>query len=66
MAYVRKYQKGEPIRSLDELYACEFVYFHHKITHKGWFGSWQLSFAKQMLDRGVLFRAEKINKEVAG
>lgn len=57
----QKYRKGEPVRSMDDLLQQEFVYFHHKITHRGWFLSWQLKFALDMLNRGVIYYA--IRKE---
>ena len=55
--YKRKYQKGEPITSIDELMSQDFVYFYDKITNSGWFGSWQLRWAKMMIDGGKLFKA---------
>lgn len=66
MAYKRKYKKGEQITSIDELMEQEFIYCHHKVTHKGWFGSWQLRFAKQMIERGILFKAIKREGEADG
>ena len=60
MGYKRKYKKGEKIKSLDELISQEFVYFYDKITSVGWFGSWQLRWAKSMLDNGKLFKAVPI------
>ena len=62
MAYKRKYKKGKPIKSLAELYQQEFIYFQHKITHRGWFGSWQLSLAQSYINRGFLYRADKVNE----
>lgn len=53
----RKYRKGEPITSLEDLANQEFVYVHDKITHRGWFMSWQFRFAKDMLEKGVLHKA---------
>lgn len=52
-----KYTKGEKITSLDELAAQEFVYFHDKITHCGWFLSWQVRWAKQHIDDGFIRKA---------
>ena len=63
MAYKRKYRKGKQINSLDELAAQKFVYFHDKITHNGWFMSWQFRLAKQFLERGVLYYAEHTSNE---
>lgn len=62
MAYKRKYRKGEPITSLNELYQQKFIYFGNKITHHGWFGSWQLRLAQQYIDRGWLYKAEEVQK----
>lgn len=55
----RKYRKGGKITSLDELAKQEFVYIFDKITHRGWFGSWQFSLAKRYIDRGWLYYAVK-------
>ena len=63
MAYKRKYRKGGTITSLDELSKQEFVYFYHKITHCGWFMSWQFRMAKLFIDRGCLYYAERIGDE---
>lgn len=57
----RMYTKGDPIRSIDELLRQEFVFFHHKVTHRGWFMSWQLRMALDMIERGILCYA--IRKE---
>ena len=59
MAYKKKYCKGEQITSLDELMKQEFVFCCDKITHRGWFGSWQLSWVARMLDGRKLFYAVK-------
>lgn len=50
----RMYLKGDPIRTIDELLRQEFVFFHDKVTHRGWFMSWQLKMAVDMIQRGVL------------
>lgn len=63
MAYKRKYRKGKQITSLDELAKQEFIYFHHKITHCGWFMSWQFRMTQILLERGVLYYAEKVSEE---
>lgn len=56
-----KYRKGGHILSLDELAKQEFIYFGDKVTHKGWFGSWQLRFFERWLGQnGRIFYAEKI------
>jgi hypothetical protein len=61
---MEKYSKGELIKSLDELASQEFVYWRGKITHRGWFMSWQISMALNAIQHGnVIFKAIK-NKEV--
>jgi hypothetical protein len=62
MAYKRKYRKGAKISSLDELAKQEFIYFFDKITHEGWFLSWQFRLAARYIKRGVLYYAEKIER----
>ena len=62
MSYKRKYQKGEPIKSLDELSTQEFIYFYDKITHRGWFRSWQIRSALQYINRGCLYYAVKVGE----
>ena len=63
MSYKRKYRKGSKILSLDELARQEFVYFFDKITHRGWFLSWQFRLAQSYIERGWLYYAEKIEGE---
>lgn len=60
MSYKRKYRKGAKITSLDELARQEFIYFHDKITHAGWFMSWQFRLAARYIERGCLYFAERI------
>ena len=57
MKYIRKYCRGKKITSLDELANQKFIYFYDKITHNGWFMSWQCSLAKRYIERGVLYYA---------
>jgi hypothetical protein len=59
----RKYRKGEKITSLDELAKQEFIYFFDKITHCGWFMSWQFILAEMYIRRGWLYYAVKIEEE---
>ena len=53
----RKYEKGEVIKSLDIWLDQEFVFFNDKVTHRGWFLSWQLKFALDMLCAGRIYYA---------
>ena len=63
MAYKRKYRKGEKITSLDELAKQEFVYFHDKIYHYGWFASWQFRKLDLYVQGGCLYYAERIEED---
>ena len=61
---MKKYSKGEPIKSLDELVQQEFVYWNDKITQKGWFIGWKINMALNAIQSGnTIFKAIK-NKEV--
>lgn len=62
MGYKRKYQKGEPITSFDELCRQEYVYFFDKITHREWFQSWQIRLALRYIKRGYLHYAVKVGE----
>lgn len=53
----RKYRKGDPIRSVDELLKQEFVYFDDKIYHCGWVRSWQLNMVVRHMDNSRIFYA---------
>ena len=55
----KKYRKGSRIGSLDELMEQDFVYLRDKIQPKGWFCSWQIKMAYNLIQNGVLFKAEK-------
>lgn len=59
MPYKRKYRKGKPITSLDELEKQDFIYFLDKMTHRKWFGSWEFGLAARYIKRGMLFYAVK-------
>ena len=60
--YKRKYKKGKQIKSLDELSKQNFIYFFDKVTHCGWFGSWQFRLAQSYINRGCLFKAERCDE----
>ena len=62
MAYIRKYERGEHILSLDELATQKFVYWNDKITPQGWFLSWQFRMALNAIGKsGIVYYA--IRKE---
>ena len=53
----RKYRKGPPITSLDELARQDFVCWWDKPTHNGWFMSWQFRMAENGIRHGAVFYA---------
>ena len=61
-----KYRKGGPILSLDELARQEFVFFHEKVYHRGWFASWQLSWCAARVKFGELQYAIKEEDDETG
>ena len=58
-----KYEKGEIITSLDELVKQDFVYWNDKITHFGWFLSWQLRMTNNAINNGTI-RYAKLKGEI--
>lgn len=60
----RKYKKGEPITSLDELAEQEFIYFGNVIYHKGWFQNWSLVRVCILLKNKLLYKAIKKKYEI--
>lgn len=61
--YKRLYKKGKAITSLDELAKQKYIYCFDKITHIGWALSWQVRLAKEYIERGVLYYAEKVEDQ---
>lgn len=59
----QKYRRGGKILSMDELVRQDFVYFHDKIYHQGWFLSWQLRWAVTRLKWGELYYAIREDDE---
>lgn len=60
---MRKYKKGEPITSLDEFAKQVFVIVRDKTYHHGWTQSWQFRMVKDLVERGEVYKAVKIEKE---
>lgn len=54
---MKKYIAGRQIMSLDELMTKDFVIFHDKVYHKGWFQGWQLYFATSQIKMNMIFEA---------
>lgn len=63
----RKYRRGGHILSLDELARQEFVYWNDKITHRGWFLSWQFRMAAEQIgEKGHIYYAIKEEEDERG
>jgi hypothetical protein len=60
----RKYRKGEPITSLDELVKQDLVYNGDKIEASGWFMSYQLSYINNQIKRNCIFKVVKKESNV--
>lgn len=58
-----KYRKGQPIRSLDELWAQDVVFFADKVVSRGWFQNWQLKMVTQQIFFGRICCAERRTDE---
>ena len=52
---MKKYRKGERIKSLEEMLAQEFVMCHDKVYHRAWVRQWQINLAEQWIKMGVLY-----------
>ena len=57
----RKYRRGKTIRNVEELIKCceqnNFVYWRHKILHRGFVYSWQLQMIMNSIQAGVFQEA---------
>ena len=58
--YKKKYKKGEPIKSFNELVEQEFIYLPYGIRHRGYFMSQQAQHLYMLMQNGLLFKAEKV------
>ena len=53
----KKWKKGEPITSLDELVKQEIIFMFNKPTHYGWFMSCQFRMVYNLVREGRVFKA---------
>mgnify|MGYP007111730444 CR=1 FL=1 len=58
-----KYVPGPVIDDLTTLEKQEFVFVHHKVTHRGWFLSWSIRTALIFLDARAIRYALKKEEE---
>lgn len=61
---MKKYIKGEPIKSLDELMKQEFIYFYDRLVNVGWFQNWQIGWVNIYIRQRRI--CEAINLEDLG
>lgn len=59
----KKYKPGAYIVSLDHLMGQKLVYYGGKLIHKGWFGNWQLWYAKAELAKLRIREAVRTEEE---
>lgn len=57
-----KYSKGSRITCMEELVKQDVVFFREKVLHRGFFQSWQIRYAIIQIEKGLLFRAERVEK----
>lgn len=67
MSRRRKYRGGRIIKTMAalirELEAGRYIYQRHKLLHPGWWGSWQLNYARSQIHSRRLSYAKPINQE---
>ena len=63
--YKKRYAKGEPITSLDELMEQEIVFLGSAIQPKGWFQNWQIRLAKGYVKANSIYKAVKIKEDLS-
>lgn len=60
----KKFRRGGHILSLDELGRQEYIYWGDKVTHCGWFLSWQFRMAKNAIgEHGCIYYAIRENEQ---
>ena len=59
----RKYRRGSKICCIEELAAQRVVFLKDKPLHRSFFRSWQIRYVMVQIQRGNLYRAEKVNDD---
>ena len=54
-----KYIKGAAITSIDDVMNHDYIYYNHKVYHKGWFCSWPVRIMKQYIENHRIFSVIK-------
>jgi hypothetical protein len=60
---MKTFKKGLKITNLDVISKQDFIYWHEKVYHKGWFLSWQTRFLLKQIQLGLIYYAIKIKKD---
>ena len=56
----KHFERGDHVKSLDELVKQDFVFWHKQLLHKGWFLSWQLRMSYMCIgENGCIYYAIK-------
>lgn len=65
MGYKRKYKRGEPITSLDDIMKYDYFYVFNseRPKHVGFVQSLQFRVVYNQIKAGMLYKAEKISEE---
>ena len=60
-----KYKQGACIESIADFDSCKNTYYkwRGKTYHKGFLMAWQYSMLKEQIRQGLLYRAEKIERD---
>lgn len=59
----RKFKKGSPITSLDQLFQYDYFIWNSLTRHAGFILSLQVRVVQEAIRRGVLFAAERLTNE---
>ena len=57
----KKWKADRLIVDLNDLWTQEFIVWHGKVYHKGWFYGWQLRMCKIAIDAGMIRKAVSID-----
>jgi hypothetical protein len=60
---MKAFKKGLRITNLDVISKLDFIIWHEKVYHKGWFLSWQTRFLLKQIQLGQVYYAIKIKKD---
>ena len=59
---MKRFIKGDPVRSMDEFAQQKYVWMNNKIYHRGWFESWQFRYVKINIQQGWIYKCIDLNQ----